>query len=214
MGAFSLKCFEAVTADAFSFLLANHAYAACPVEPGGHLGSGFLRRFIRGSCEIGVCFGDADSQRLCTVSFRDDVGQNIAERSYKARELSTVLAARHPTFSHPTRADLSAELTPEAIVRQYAELVRRYAADVVAGDFSVFPRLMYVLHHVDHKRDVRRLLGIYSTYERVMAAIEDRRVKPGFAERVDGFEIWRMQPDSYGFWFAGIPLDSSRQNHG
>lgn len=214
MAAFKFKDFEAVTADAFSFLLKNHAYAACAAEPGGHLGSGFLRRFVRGSHEIGVCFGDADSHHLCRISFRDDVGQNIVERSYMVRELGALLAQRCPSFAHPTRAELSDALTPEAIVRQYAELLQRYAIDVVEGDFSAFPLLMYVLHHVDHERSVRRFLGIYSTYERVRASIDDRRLKRGFAERANGFEIWRVQVDGYGFWFAGIPLDSSRENHG
>jgi hypothetical protein len=100
---------------------------------------------------------------------------------------------------------------------KYAEALKGYAVDVVKGDLSAFPALIYVLHHVDrHFRDrpVRRLLGLYSTYETITAAIEDRRGKRGFAERPDGFEIWRAQVDGYGFWFAGIPLDDPRDDHG
>jgi len=61
---------------------------------------------------------------------------------------------------------------------------------------------------------VRRLLGVYSRYELATAAIHDRVVKTGFSERADGFEIWRVQIDGYGFWFAGIPLDDPRENNG
>ena len=149
--------------------------------------------------------------------FHDDVGQNIAERSYMDRGLVTLLARRYPAFAHPTRADLSGDMLPEDVIRQYADLLRRYAIDIVQGDFSAFPTLMYVLHHVDRKfttRAVRRFLGIYSTYERAIAAIEDRSIKRGFSERLDGFEIWRVDPDGHGFWFAGIPLDDPRENHG
>jgi hypothetical protein len=209
--------FERVTDEAFSYLSADYGYTASPAERGGIFGSGFLRRFVRGSCEIAVCFGDADSQHLCTVGFRDDVGQDIAERSYTSRGLVTLLAQRHPAFVHPTRADLSGELTPGSVVAQYGSLLRDYAIDVIEGDFSAFPTLMYVLHHVDRKfpeRAVRRFLGIYSAYEAVTEAVEDRRTKPGFAQRSDGFEIWRVQLDGTGFWGAGIPLDSSREHHG
>ncbi|WP_323847442.1 hypothetical protein, partial [Microbulbifer magnicolonia] len=117
------------------------------------------------------------------------------------RGLETLLARRYPTFAHPTRNDLSDEMTPEIVIRQYADLLRKYAIDIVKGDFSAFPSLMYVLHHVDRKfptRAVRRFLGIYSTYEGATAAIEDRSTKQGFSERLDGFEIWRVQPDGYG----------------
>ena len=43
MAALRRTDFEAVTDDAFSFLLTDHAYAAYPAEAGGYLGSGFLR---------------------------------------------------------------------------------------------------------------------------------------------------------------------------
>lgn len=212
-----LDDFQKVTDEAFSFLTVDHSYTACAAERGGYLESGFVRRFVRAPFEIGIVFGDADSQHLCSVGFRDDIGQNIVERSYMERGLLTLLAQRHPAFAHPTRSDLSDELTPEDVIRQYAELLREYAIDIVEGDYSAFPPLMYVLHHVDRQfptRAVRRFIGIYSTYDRAMAAIGDRSMKPGFSQRSDGFEIWRVQPDGYGFWFAGIPLDDPRENYG
>jgi hypothetical protein len=212
----SLDDFQKVTDEAFSFLMVDHLYTAYPAERGGRFG-GFVRRFTRASYEIGIIFGDADSQHLCSVWFRDDVGQKIVESSYMGRDLVTLLARRYPTFAHPTTNDLSDAMTLEVVIRQYADLLRKYAIDIVEGDFSAFPSLMYVLHHVDRKfpaRAVRRFLGIYSTYERATAAIEERSMKPGFSERLDGFEIWRVQPDGYGFWFAGIPLDEPRENNG
>ena len=42
MAALRRADFEAVTDDAFSFLLTDHAYAAYPAEAGGYLGSGIL----------------------------------------------------------------------------------------------------------------------------------------------------------------------------
>ena len=217
MATFSLAEFERVTDDAFSFLSAEYGYTALPAGSGGLFGSGFLRRFVRGSYEIGVGFGDADSHHLCSVEFRDDVGQDIVERSYTARGLVTLLAQRYPAFAHPTRTDLSNGATPKSILAQYAELLRQYAIDVLEGDFSAFPPLLYVLHHVDRKfpeAAVRRFLGTYSTYEFVTAAIEERRLKAGYAQRSDGFEIWRVQLNGSGFWFAGIPLDDPRENRG
>lgn len=213
----NLGDFERVTDEAFSFLSVEHSYAAYPAERGGHLGSGFVRRFTRASYEIGILFGDADSHHLCSVWFRDDVGQDIVERSYVQRGLVTLLAQRYAKFAHPTRADLSDEMTPEDVIRRYAGLLRTYAGDIVQGDFSAFPTLLYVLHHVDRlfpTGAVRRFLGIYTTYDQATAAIEDRSLKRGFSERLDGFEIWRVQPDGYGFWFAGIPLNDPRDNNG
>lgn len=215
--ALNLEDFQRVTDEAFSFLTVDHAYTACSAERGGHLGSGLVRRFARASYEIGILFSDADSHHLCSVWFRDDVGQKIVERSYMERGLVTLLARRYPALVHPTRSDLSDDVTPEVVIRQYADLLQKYAIDIVQGDFSAFPSLMYVLHHVDRKfptRAVRRFLGVYSTYAGAMAAIEDRSTKRGFSDRRDGFEIWRVQPDGQGFWFAGIPLDEPRDNHG
>jgi hypothetical protein len=213
----NLSDFERVTDHAFSFLAAEYGYGALPAERGGKFGSAYVRRFVRGSYEIGLGFGDVDSHHLCEIWFRDDRGQNIVEHSYTQRNLFVLLAKRHPKFVHPTRTDLSDVVSPESIIAQYAQLVRDYVLDVVKGDFSAFPALIYVLHHVDPKfpgRPVRRLLGVYSTYELATAAIHDRVVKRGFSERADGFEIWRVQVDGYGFWFAGIPLDDPRENNG
>ena len=217
MAAFYLADFERVTDEAFSFLSTDHGYTASPAKRGGHLGSGFYRGYFRGPYQVGVGFRNADAHHLCAVEFRDDLGQDIAERSYMARELVTLLAQRYPSFAPPTLADLSRGMTPEGVVVLYAKLVREYALDVVEGDFSAYPPLVYVLHHVDRKFPggaVRRLLGIYSTYDRVIAAIEERRPKRGYAQRSDGFEIWRVQVDGGGFWFAGIPLDDPRENRG
>lgn len=212
----NLSDFERVTDSAFSFLIAGHAYTALPAERGGRFG-GYVRRFVRDSYEIGLMFGDADSSHLCAVWFRDDIGQNIVQHNYMQRGLFGLLASRHPTFVHPTRADLSEEVTPESVIVKYAESLKRYAIDVVKGDFSAFPTLIYVLHHVDRKfpgRPVRRLLGLYSSYDMTTAAIADRQSKNGFADRADGFEIWRMQVNGYGFWSAGIPLDDPRDDQG
>jgi hypothetical protein len=207
--------FERVIDRAFSFLTAEHAYTALPFESSRY--GGYVRRFVRDSFEIGLMFGDADSHHLCEIWFRDDIGQKIVERSYVERGLFGLLEQRQPSFVHPTRADLSNEVTPESVIVKYAEALKCYAIDVIKGDFSAFPTLTYVLHHVDRKfpaRPVRRLLGLYSTYDMMTAAIKDRLGKQGFAERADGFEIWRVQVDGYGFWFAGIPLDDSREDHG
>jgi len=133
--AFWAADFGKVTDDAFSFLTVAHGYAASPVERGGYLGSGFLRRYMRDSHQIAVCFGDADSHHLCRVSFRVDIGGKAGERS-----LAELLDRRYPEFVHPTQADLSKELTPEAIIREYAELVHKYAMDVVEGDLTGFRR--------------------------------------------------------------------------
>jgi hypothetical protein len=214
MAAFYLADFERVTDDAFSFLTADCGYTALAAERGGMFGSGFVRRFIRGSYQIGVLFGDADSHHLCGVQFQDDVGQDIAKRNGTARNLVTLLAQRYPEFTHPTRPDLSSGATPTSILSQYGTLLRQYANDVIEGDFSVFPPLMYVLHHVDRKfpeAPVRRFLGVYSAYDLVTGAIEDRRSKPGYSQRADGFEIWRVQINGHGFWFGGIPLDDPRE---
>jgi hypothetical protein len=130
---------------------------------------------------------------------------------------SGFLCSGIPRFAHPTRAELSNEVTPESVIAKYAESLEGYALDVVKGDFSAFPTLIYVLHHVDRKfpgRPVRRLLGLYSTYDLTTAAIDDRLRKNGFAERADGFEIWRVQVNGFGFWFAGIPLDDPRDDNG
>ena len=200
--------FERITDRAFSFLTAKYSYVALPFESSRY--GGYIRRFARDSFEIGLMFGDADSHHLCTIWFRDDVGQNIVEHSYMERSFFGLLQQRQPTFVHPTRADLSNAVTPESVIVKYAEALQCHAVDVIKGDFSAFPTLMYVLHHVDRKfpgRPLRRLLGLYSTYDITTAAINDRLGEQGFAERADGFEISRVQVDGYGFWFAGIPLD-------
>lgn len=210
----TLEDFGSLTDDEFAFLSNDHSYEPLPAERGGLFGSGFVRRYVRGNCEIGVCFGDADSHHLCVIWFNDELNQDIAKRGYVSRELSTLLAERNAGFVHPTRQDLSTGATPRSVVAQYAKMLKEFASDVIEGDYSPFPTLVYVLHHVDSKLpggEVRRLLGVYSTYENATGAIEERRSKRGFRKRQEGFELWRVQLDGSGFWYAGIPLDSARQ---
>jgi hypothetical protein len=137
MPPFYIADFERVTDEAFSFLTRRYGYAPCPVERGGLWGTGYLRRYVRDQQEVSVCFGDADSHYLCTVSFRDDAGQANAPQ-YTTRDLATLLVKRYPAFVHPTRSNLSGDTTPESIVRNYGKLVGEYAVDVIEGDFSAF----------------------------------------------------------------------------
>ena len=96
MTAFYLADFERVTDEAFSYLCADYGYTASPAERGGRFGSGFLRRFVRGSYQIAVVFGDADSPHLCVVGLQDDVGQGIAELHHVDRKFSRTSGAKIP----------------------------------------------------------------------------------------------------------------------
>jgi hypothetical protein len=48
-----------------------------------------------------------------------------------------------------------------------------------------------------------KLLGVFSTRERAVAAVEARRGKPGFSEAPDGFEIASYELDRDAAWMDG-----------
>jgi hypothetical protein len=68
--------------------------------------------------------------------------------------------------------------------------------------------LLHVLWHsyqpdptVDH--DEETFIGIYSSEEKARAAVEQLRLKPGFRDYPDGFEIHPQQVDATG-WDEGF----------
>lgn len=63
---------------------------------------------------------------------------------------------------------------------------------------------VYVLQHVhtvDDEEDVK-MIGVYSSYEQAMVAIECLRFKPGFAEAQDKFSIDQYTLDA-DHWTEG-----------
>jgi hypothetical protein len=207
--------FEQLTDQHFGFLSAEHSYEPQPPQRGGRFGTAFIRSYVRGNLEIGVSFGDVDSHHLCSIWFNDDLNEEIARRSYKVRDLSQLLASRNPSFDHPTAQDLSGNAAADSVIARYGTLLRDFAVDLLRGDYSAFPKLVYALHHIDRHfpgGEVHRFLGVYSTYEQALAAIAERQNKRGYVERLDGFELSKVDLDGLGFWYAGIALDSARQS--
>src|SRR5918999_163336 len=78
---------------------------------------------------------------------------------------------------------------------------------------AAFPELVYVVHHVDRQYptgEVRRLIGVYSSFSEATKAISERLIKPGFVVRQDGFEVDCLELNR-GNWAAGIEISPSEQ---
>jgi len=71
---------------------------------------------------------------------------------------------------------------------------------------------IYLLRHFDQETDddddKEKIIGVYSTEERAMKALERLRDKPGFQERPNHWRIEQIILDKDSFWvdgFARIP---------
>ncbi|GAB1258673.1 hypothetical protein [Aurantivibrio plasticivorans] len=199
--------FEHATNEAFSYLASKYDYNFEAARRGGHFGSAFVRRFKKDQLVITLLMGDADSHNFCNVFFSDGLDVGVHKISYMERSLSILLKTRLPDFKHPSSQELK---TPESRIEAlylYGSLIEKYALDVVAGDFSCFPTLIFALHHTDSKSKIYRFIGVYSTLDLVNQAISERIRKHGYDQRSNGFEITRIEVDGLGNWYAGIPID-------
>jgi hypothetical protein len=189
--------FESVTNEAFSFLTSDFGYSAKPPKRGGHFGTALIRMFVKGNLKIHFSFGDADSNDLCSIAFNDGIDAKVRRR-HMERTLSILLRDRLPSYRHKTSDDLACGNLVADIILEYGRLLRDYGADVVKGDFSAFPTLVYLLVHVASKQkalDIGRPVGIFSSLELAEKAIINRHEQVRGYEGCKGYEIWSMDID-------------------
>jgi hypothetical protein len=212
----TLQEYDRILEEAFSFLKSGFGYSSEPSKSGGgRFGSGFHKRFSRQNLSITLLIGDADSQIFCHVFFSDgdDAKLEPSRRRFRQRTLGLLLSRKSLSFDDPCLEDLASDSAKVEALFAYGNLVKDYALDVVQGDFSVFPQLVYVVHHVDRKYptgEVRRLIGVYSSYHGAEKAVSKRITKPGFVVRQDGFEVDCVELD-FGAHMTGIEIYPSDQ---
>jgi hypothetical protein len=212
----TLEDYDRILEEAFSFLISQFGYSSQPARGGGgRFGSGLQKAFTRVRQTIAVSIGDADSQLFCNVFFSDgdDAQVEPSRRHYRHRTLDLLLKRKRVDFDHPDTRSLNSDAAKREALLAYGNLVREHAIDVVNGDFSAFPELVYVVHHVDRQYatgEVRRLIGVYSSFSEAAKAISELLTKPGFVVRQDGFEVDCLELNR-GNWVTGIPSRPSEQ---
>jgi len=187
--------FESISDEAFSYLVSDFGYSARPTERGGLFKSGFVRRFVKGELAINFLFGDVDSSHLCSVWFDDGIADSV-QRRHKGRSLRILLLDRYPEYAHKSDRDLTDEYSGADAIMEYAALIREFGEDAIAGDYSAFPTLVYLLMYVPSEelkmQDLGRLIGVFSSLELAEKAIGYRHKAMGNHERIDGYQIWRV----------------------
>lgn len=201
--------FESISDEAFSYLVSDFAYSARPTERGGYLKSGFARRFVKGELTINFLFGDADSSHLCSVWFDDGIAARV-QRRYADRALSVLLSERYPEYAHKSSRDLTDDYSGADAIMEYAALLREFGEDAIAGDYSAFPTLVYLLMYVQTEQlkmpDSGRPIGVFSSLRLAEKAIANRHMAMANHERADGYQIWcfdidprwLIQPEAFG----------------
>ena len=208
--------YDRILEEAFSFLIAEFGYSSQPARTGGGLfGSGLHKTFTRGRQTIALLVGDADSQLFCNVFFSDgdDMQVEPSRRLYRQRTLGFLLMRKGVDFNVAGTGSPASDATVKEALVAVGNLVKEHAIDVVDGDFSAFPELVYAVHHVDRRYptgEVRRLIGVYSSFSEATKAISERLTQPGFVVRQDGFEVGCVELN-WGNWVAGIPIRTPEQ---
>jgi hypothetical protein len=212
----TLEDYDRILEDAFSFLISEFSYSSQPAQSGGgRFGSGLTKTFTRGRQTITLLIGDADSQVFCDVFFSDgqDAQVKPARSHFRHRSLYFLLKRKCVDLDLPDKGSLDSDAAKRDALVACGNLVKEHALDVVNGDFSAFPELVYVVQHVDRQYptgEVRRLIGVYSSFNEATKAISERLIKPGFVVRQDGFEIDCLELNR-GNWAAGIEISPSEQ---
>lgn len=212
----TLEEYDLILEEAFSFLISNFGYSSQPVQSGGgRFGSGLRKTFTRDRQAITLLIGDVDSNIFCDVLFSDggDVRVEPSRCHFRHRSLYFLLQRKCVDFDLPGKESFDSDAAKIDALVACGNLIREHALDVVNGDFSAFPELVYVVQHVDRQYptgEVRRLIGIYSSFDEATKAISERLVKPGFVLRQDGFEVDCFELNR-GSWAAGIEISPSEQ---
>lgn len=208
--------YDRILGEAFSFLISNFGYSSQPTQSGGdRFGSALRKTFTRDRQTITLWIGDADSRIFCDVFFSDgeDAQVEPSRCHFRHRSLYFLLRRKCVDFDLPDTGSLDSDAAKRDALVACGNLVREHAIDVVNGDFSAFPQLVYVVHHVDRQYptgEVRRLIGVYSSFSEATKAISERLIKPGFVVRQDGFEVDCFELNR-GNWAAGIEISPSAQ---
>lgn len=212
----TLEEYDRILEGVFSFLISDFGYSSQPAQSGGgRFGSGLHKVFTRGRQTVTLLIGDADSHDFCSVFFSDgeDAQVEPSRRYFRDRGLYFLLQRKCIDFDLPDKGSLDSDAAKRDALAAYGNLVKVHAIDVVNGDFSAFPELVYVVHHVDRQYptgEVRRLIGVYSSFREAKHAISERLIKPGFVLRQDGFEVDCLELNR-GIWAAGIEIGTSEQ---
>lgn len=212
----TLEEYDRILEEAFCFLISDYSYSSHPAQSGGgRFGSGFHKTFTRDRQTITLLIGDADSQVFCDVLFSDgeDAQVEPSRRHFRYRTLYFLLQRKCVDFDPPDIRSLDSDAAKRAALVACGSLVKEHAIDVVNGDFAVFPELVYVVHHVDRRYptgEVRRLIGVYSSFSGAAEVVSERRTQPGFVVRQDGFEVECLERNR-GNWAGGIPIRPSEQ---
>lgn len=189
--------FASITDDAFSFLISEFGYSAKPPARGGRFGTGLVREFVKGDLRIVFIFGNADSNRLCSIAFEDGSINARVQHHHMQRTLSVLLMDRLPDYRQKTREDLTHENAFADIILEYARLLKDYGADAVRGDFSAFPTLVYLLVYVPDRKEpgIARPIAILSSPEVAEKAMTNRHGQMRGHEELEGYEVWSMDTD-------------------
>jgi hypothetical protein len=79
-------------------------------------------------------------------------------------------------------------------------------------DFTM--QTVFLVHHVhelgDGREDVK-LIGVFSTEERALAALERLKLQPGFRESVPGFHVERWTVDQVTWTEGFVTIDPDEE---
>ena len=205
----TLEDFEAISDEAFSYLVSDFGYSATSPETAGRFGSGFGRRYVKGDFEICFFYGDVDSSHLCLITFDDGLSEKV-QRRHMARSLSILLLDRYPEYTHKTIRDVCSEDGARQAIIEYGALLREFGEDAINGDLSAFPTLVYLLMHFESEelstQNIGRPIGIFSSLENAETALANRHKAMAGHEHIDGYVIsrvdvdpgWLMRPRDFG----------------
>lgn len=195
----TLDDFEAISDEAFSYLVSDFGYSAESPEVSGRFGTGFGRRYSKGNLAIYFLYGDVDSTHLCSITFADGLPERV-KRRHMARALSVLLSDRYPEYAHKTTRHITSEDSAKEIIFEYAKLLREFGEDAINGDFSGFPVLVYLLMYFDgnegRTQDVGRPVGVFSSLKNAETALAIRHRRWANHESIDGYMIMSVDVDS------------------
>lgn len=163
----SNKKLETTLSRAFAFLVKHYHYREEPISYGPGQFRAFTKTFSLGArcIEFSLDYDRKDFFDLLfhPVNFwaRSELHRSIKYRPCWHLSLGKALDHLDIDVSLPRTGSV------EDVAHKFAEVLREYGTDMIEGDFSVFPPVVFIVEHVKISSTdwSRRTLGEFSTIE-------------------------------------------------